>query len=94
MYLDRFIDDAEHTELAWLTTRVLWGDLQDTVSLELAVAAEELSRSLRRRLSNAQPSTVRFVASVSRLSLKDPFAPDLDAYLEQTKEAAHEGIAA
>ncbi len=94
MYLDRFIDDAEHTELAWLTTRVLWGDLQETVSLELAVAAEELSRSLRRRLSNAQPSTVRFVASVSRLSLKDPFAPDLDAYLEQTKEAADEGIAA
>src|SRR5581483_9373380 len=27
MYLDRFVDDPEHTELAWLVTRALWGDL-------------------------------------------------------------------
>ncbi|MDP1795479.1 MAG: transglutaminaseTgpA domain-containing protein [Acidimicrobiales bacterium] len=81
MYLERFIDDDEHTELAWLVTRVLWGDLQDDASLELAVAAEELSRSLKRRVGSAQPATVRFVAAVSRLSLRNPFAPDLNATL-------------
>ncbi|HVV37092.1 MAG TPA: DUF3488 and transglutaminase-like domain-containing protein [Acidimicrobiales bacterium] len=87
MYLERFIDDDEHTELAWLVTRVLWGDLQDDASFELAVAAEELSRSLRRRLGTAQPATVRFVAAVSRLSLRNPFAPDLNAALSSGKEA-------
>ncbi|MEY2398688.1 MAG: hypothetical protein QOJ00_1862 [Actinomycetota bacterium] len=95
MYLDRFIDDDEHTELAWLVTRVLWGDLQEQARLELAVAAEELSRSLRRRLSSAQPATVRFVAAVSRLSLRDPFAPDLNAILAAGgKEAPDEIVAA
>jgi len=95
MYLERFIDDDEHTELAWLVTRVLWGDLQDDASLELAVAAEELSRSLRRRMSGAQPATVRFVAGVSRLSLRNPFAPDLNTTLAKGgKEAVREPAAA
>lgn len=78
MFLDRFIDDPEHTELAWLTTRSLWGDLRDGCDSNSAGAAEELSRALRRRLSQAQPATLRFVALVSRLSLKEPFAPDTD----------------
>lgn len=95
MYLERFIDDDEHTELAWLVTRVLWGDLQDDASLELAVAAEELSRSLRRRLAGAQPATVRFVAAVSRLSLRNSFAPDLNTTLaDGGKEAVHASEAA
>lgn len=91
MYLERFIDDDEHTELAWLVTRVLWGDLQDDASLELAVASEELARSLKRRIGSAQPATVRFVAAVSRLSLRNPFAPDLNAALAAGgKETADE----
>jgi hypothetical protein len=94
MYLERFIDDDEHAELAWLVTRVLWGDLQDDASLELAVAAEELSRSLRRRLGSAQPATVRFVAAVSRLSLRNSFAPDLNAALTSGREAADDAAAA
>jgi hypothetical protein len=95
MYLERFIDDDEHTELAWLVTRVLWGDLQHDASLELAVAAEELSRSLKRRLASAQPGTVRFVAAVSRLSLRDSFAPDLNATLASSgKEEADAPTAA
>jgi len=77
-YLDRFIEDEEHTEMAWLVTRGLWGDLRDDVTPEMAAATEELSRSLRRRLGAAQPATVRAVASVSRLSLKYPYAPDTD----------------
>jgi hypothetical protein len=77
-YLDRFVEDEEHTELAWLVTRGLWGDLRDDTTPEMAAAAEELSRSLRRRLGSVQPATVRAVAAVSRLSLKYPYAPDTD----------------
>jgi hypothetical protein len=76
MYIDRFVPDDEHTELAWLTTRGLWGDLQDDLTDDHAAAAQELSRSLRRRLALTQPSTLRTVAVVSRLSLKHPFSPD------------------
>ncbi len=78
MFLDRFIDDPEHNEFGWLVTRVLWGDLQDDSSPELAATAEELSRALRRRLGQAQPATVRAVAAVSRGSLRRPYAPDTD----------------
>jgi hypothetical protein len=78
MFLDRFAVDEEHTELAWLTTRVLWGDLQDDPNPELATVAEELSRALRRRLSAAQPASMRFVAALSRLSMRDPYAPETD----------------
>ena len=62
MFLDRFVEDPDHTEFAWLVTRCLWGDLQDALTPDLVVGAEELSRSLRRRLAQAHPSTVRFVA--------------------------------
>jgi hypothetical protein len=79
MYLDRFVDDDEHTEFAWLITRALWGDLQDDLTPETALAAEELSRALRRRLASAHPATVRGVAFLSRLSLRAPYAPELDA---------------
>ncbi|HUP87538.1 MAG TPA: transglutaminase domain-containing protein [Acidimicrobiales bacterium] len=95
MYLDRFIDDEEHTELAWLTTRVLWGDLQDDADMMYASLAEELSRSLRRRLAAAQPATVRVVAAVSRFSLRDPYAPDLETsskWRSTRKERAREVI--
>jgi hypothetical protein len=78
MFLDRFIEDEEHTELAWLTTRVLWGDLQHDDDPLMATVAEELSRALRRRLAAAQPSTARAVAWVSRLSLRHPYAPPPD----------------
>ena len=83
MFLNRFPEDAEHTELAWLVTRALWGDLQDNVTTDVAIAAEELSRSLRRRLAQAHPATVRAVAAISRLSLRDPFAPDLNHLLSE-----------
>ena len=78
MFLERFVDDAEHAELAWLTTRTIWGDLRLTVTDQHAAAAEELSRALRLRLAQSQPGTMRFVAAVSRLSLRDPYAPETD----------------
>lgn len=78
MFLDRFAEDEEHTEFAWLVTRALWGDLQDDIDTPMAEAAEELSRALRRRLSQSQPGTVRLVAAVSRVSLRKPYAPQTD----------------
>ena len=73
IFLSRFPPDEEHFELAWLTTRALWGDLRTNATEELALHAEELSRSLRKRMSAAQPATIRTVAAVSRLSLRHPY---------------------
>lgn len=95
LFLSRFTEDEEHRELAWLTTRVLWGDLQDNPDPTFATVAEELSRALRRRLSAAQPATIRAVAALSRLSLRDPFAPasDLTVNSKQSrKEAERETV--
>jgi hypothetical protein len=78
MFLERAIPDDEHAEFAWLVTRALWGDLRDSVSEEDALAAEELSRSLRRRLGQTQPAMLRFVAALSRLSIRHPYSSDLD----------------
>ncbi len=87
MFLDRFVDDEEHTQFAWLVTRALWGDLQETAGIDIATAAEELSRSLRRRLAQSQPGTVRAIAVVSRLSMRDPYAPETD--LTGRREVPH-----
>jgi len=76
LFLQRVAPDPEHAELAWLVTRALWGDLQDHLTVDAALRAEELSRSLRRRLAGAQPATLRLVAVLSRLSLRDPYAPE------------------
>lgn len=93
MFLDRFVDDDEHTELAWLVTRALWGDLQHDLTADLAAVADELSRTLRRRLAHAQPATVRAIAVISRISMRKPFAPELDRLL-RGKEAPHVPAAA
>jgi hypothetical protein len=92
MFLDRFIDDPDHVEFAWLVTRCLWGDLQHDIGPDIAASAEELSRSLRSRLAQAQPSTVRAVALVSRLSLRHPYAPETD--LTRKKGKADDALAA
>lgn len=76
-YVRKVVDDEEHRELAWLVTRTLFGDLRDRITDDEVHAAEELSRSLRRRLYEAQPFTIRGVAFVSRLSLRNPYAPEL-----------------
>ena len=76
-YVQKVVPDEEHRELAWLVTRTLFGDLRDDITDDDVLAAEELSRSLRRRLYEAQPFTIRGVAFVSRLSLRNPYAPEL-----------------
>lgn len=85
MFLERVVADEEHTEFAWLTTRALWGDLESGVAAEDALAAEELSRALRKRLSQAQTATLRFVAIVSRMSLRSPYAPALVAQTQKRR---------
>ena len=87
MYLDRFVEDPEHTEFAWLVTRCLWGDLQDSLTAEHATMAEELSRALRRRLAQAHPAPVRAIGVVSRLSLRHPYAPELTSFLRKPSRA-------
>lgn len=86
MFLDRFVEDRDHTEFAWLVTRVLWGDLQGSVDIDHVIAAEELSRTLRRRLAAVQPATVRTVAIFSRLSLRHPYAPETDVRTRNKRE--------
>ena len=88
-FLERVAEDEEHTELAWLVTRTIWGDLRYDVSEDEVVIAEELSRSLRNRLQRAQPSTIRVLAALSRLSLRRPYAPELARAARQagSKEA-------
>lgn len=76
-YTRKVVPDDEHLELAWLVTRTLFGDLRHRITDDEVLAAEELSRSLRRRMSEAQPFTIRAVAYVSRLSLRNPYAPEL-----------------
>lgn len=78
MFLSRLPPDAEHAQLAWLVTRALWGDLQLGVDQATAADAEELSRALQRRMSGAQPVTMRLLAAVSRLSMRHPYAPGTD----------------
>ncbi len=76
-YVDRTVEDEEHRELAWLVTRTLWGDLRHRITDNEVYASEELSRALRRRIFEAQPFTIRGISFVSRLSLRDPYAPEL-----------------
>jgi hypothetical protein len=90
MFLDRFADDAEHAELAWLVTRCLWGDRQHDIGIDDAQACEELSRALRRRLAAAHPGTVKAIAAVSRLSQRHPYAPELDLLLDGPRKRKEE----
>ena len=36
MFVDRFIEDPDHVEFAWLVTRCLWGDLQHDIGPDTA----------------------------------------------------------
>lgn len=75
-FLSWFADDEEHTQLAWLVTRAVYGDLRELVGEGDALAAEELSRTLRTRVGTPIPLTIRAIAYVSRLSIKSPWAPE------------------
>ena len=88
MFLDRVVEDAEHTEFAWLATRGLWGDLSGYLTDDDAAAAEELSRSLVKRMNQAHAWTLRLIAGVSRLSLRRPYAPMLGREIRKAGKEA------
>ena len=76
-YRGRLVPDREHDELAWLVSRVMYGDLGAVVDREDAIAAWEMSASLQRRLRRAQPQQTRVLAWMSRASLLDPFTSEV-----------------
>ena len=76
-YLARVAEDHDHTEFAWLVSRVMYGDLGATISDEEAVVAEGFSRSLQRRLRQGQPPQARLAASLSQASLRIPFTAEI-----------------
>lgn len=69
--------DEEHAELAWLVTRALWGDLRRGLLEDDAAAAEAMARSLRGRISAAQPFGTRLAAWISRSSLRRPYSREV-----------------
>jgi len=58
MYLDRFVEDPEHTELAWLVTRCLWGDLQGSLTSSPEGPGAQRSASCQAGPSGAELATM------------------------------------
>ncbi|MFT5224149.1 MAG: hypothetical protein ACI867_002481, partial [Glaciecola sp.] len=72
-FLEILDEDPEHRELAWLTTRAVWGDLQRGMSQSDARSAERMAVSVTQRLKKAQPGVTRLAAFASRASLREPY---------------------
>ena len=77
--------DDEHSELAWLVTRSLWGDLRRDLRPEDAEAAEEMARSLTRRLVREQPAINVAVSIGTRASLRDPYTDEVPNFWPQRR---------
>src|SRR5581483_5521590 len=92
-FLDNVADDDEHGELAWLVTRALWGDLRRDLRVEDVEAAEEMARSVTRRVLREQSALNRFLAATSRASLKDPWTDEVpNLWRARKRAAARRGI--
>jgi len=76
-FLTSVAPDREHEELAWLVTRAVWGDLARDLREDDVHEAEEMARSVARRISMEQTAINRFVAAVTRTSLRDPWSDEL-----------------
>lgn len=76
-YLKAIAPDAEHEELAWLVTRVLWGDLRRGALAADVEVAQTLAASVVKRVRRAQPPTTRLIAIGSRVSLRDPWTHEV-----------------
>lgn len=73
VFVERFTYDEEHDELAWLVTRLLWGDLSRDPRVEDVREARMMVASVQKRILGAQPAMNRFLAATSRASLRDPY---------------------
>jgi hypothetical protein len=78
-YLDFIVDDDEHEEFAWLVTKALYGELRGLCTEAEVAAARELADSLRQRLLKAQPFQTRALAMITKLSLEQPYSPEVPA---------------
>lgn len=76
-YRSRVVPDWEHDELAWLVSRVMYGDLGPFVGPDDAFVAWELSASLQRRLARAQPRQTQVLAWMSRASILEPYSDEV-----------------
>lgn len=77
-FIDYIEPDKEHRELAWLVTRVLYGDIRgEKLTTEHAAIAEQLALSVRRRLHRAQSLTTRLLSLTARTSLRDPYSVEV-----------------
>jgi hypothetical protein len=76
--------DDEHEELAWLTTRAIWGDLRRDLRASDVAAAIALARSVTRRLVRGQPMLNRVTGAMARTSLRQPYNSEVpNAWFEQ-----------
>lgn len=69
--------DDEHEELAWLVTRALWADLRRDLRMDDVEAAEEMARSVSRRIVSAQTPLNRVLGLASRASLREPWSSEV-----------------
>ncbi|MEN3272721.1 MAG: hypothetical protein V7636_1482, partial [Actinomycetota bacterium] len=75
-FLGRVMRDDEHTQLAWLVSRAMYGDLATRAAEDDALAAEDMARSLRQRLTRAQPLQTRALGLIARASLLVPYSDE------------------
>lgn len=76
-FVERFRQDDEHDELAWLVTRLFWGDMRRDPRAEDVEEAATMAVSVQKRILRAQPLTNRILAAVSKASLRDPYSDDV-----------------
>jgi hypothetical protein len=72
-FVANFEYDAEHDEIAWLVTRMFWGDLRRDLRDDDAGDAEAMCLSVQKRITSAQSFLTRVLGAVSRVSLRDPY---------------------
>ena len=70
-------EDKALQDLAWLVTRVFWGDLSDDLTAREAERAEELALSVGRRILQAQNLLALTLAFISKGSLREPYSDEL-----------------
>jgi hypothetical protein len=93
-FLDAVQPDEWHTELAWLVSRALWGDLSRDLRAEDAHHAAVMARSVRRRLFAGQPLVMRLLAFGSRVSLREPYTDEVpNLWFGSTAGPAQRGAA-
>lgn len=76
-FVERFSPDNEHDELAWLATRLFWGDLRRDPRPDDVREAQAMIASVRSRIVGAQPFGNRATGWISRASLQDPYNDDV-----------------